>query len=63
MGDAIGSIDDGVNVDETTKRKAALIVAENARGPAELYGLLDMLGLPPCERPLRTVEKWKKAKR
>lgn len=52
--------------DAHEKRRASLTLGGKARGTtkhatdkAELLTWLDMLGLPPCERPLRSAEKWK----
>lgn len=36
------------------KRRASLVLAEHAVNAAELLTWLDMLGLPPCERALRS---------
>lgn len=50
----------------TDKFLARRAVGGKARGTTkhaadtdELLRWLDMLGLPPCERPLRSAEKWK----
>lgn len=37
-----------------TQRKASLTLADRARDAAELLTWLDMFGLPPCERRLRS---------
>lgn len=41
------------------KRRASLVLAGHATDTAELLRWLDMLGLPPCERVLRSGPKWK----
>ena len=40
--------------DPDIRRRASLTLADHAADAAELLTWLDMLGLPPCERPLRT---------
>lgn len=45
--------------DLSEQRAASLTLADHAVDKAELLTWLDMLGLPPCERPLRSAEKWK----
>lgn len=51
--------------DAYEKRRASLTLGGKARGTtkhavdkAELLRWLDMLGLPPCERPLQSARKW-----
>lgn len=36
------------------RRRASLTLADRAHDRDELLEWLDMLGLPPCERPMRT---------
>lgn len=45
--------------DRAEQRAASLTLADRAADKDELLRWLDMLGLPPCERPLRSAEKWK----
>lgn len=42
------------HIDDDQKRQASLTLADRARNAAELLEWLDMFGLPPCERALRT---------
>lgn len=47
---------------EQARHEAALTLMEGARNLAERRRFLDMLGLPPFERPLRSSPKWKKGR-
>lgn len=52
-------LNESSTLDDITRRRASLIAAEHATDAAELLTWLDMLGLPPCERELRSATKWK----